>query len=393
MENTIFNGSGDPPICISLGILVWNEEEAIGPALQSVFRQSLFSELRFRRLGCEIMCVANGCTDRTAAIATNIFREQSQTHAFKNAFSCCTVELPERGKINAWNMFVHSLSAKPARVLLLMDGDIVLQDPETLWNMYAALERDPHANIAVDEPIKDISQRRPFSPWDKLSLAGSRMNRGQAQVSGQLYAIRSAVARKIYLPRDLAACEDGFIKALTCTDFLTRELIPERVMSVANASHVFQAYTALADILRNQKRQMIGQTIVHLLVDDALQKLSPEEKINFAQTIAGREKSDPAWLKRLIAARLRKVRFYWRLFPNLLAFRFQRLKKLNGIEKVIHAPVAAVGFALTLWASWLAWRALRQGSTDYWPDTRSPKLGQAALTRPARAEPVRESMA
>ena len=135
MENTIFSGSGGPPICISLGILVWNEEEAIGPALQSVFRQSLFSELRFRRLGCEIMCVANGCTDRTAAIATNIFREQSQTHAFKSAFSCCTVELPERGKINAWNMFIHSLSAKPARVLFLMDGDIVLQDPETLWNM------------------------------------------------------------------------------------------------------------------------------------------------------------------------------------------------------------------------------------------------------------------
>ena len=58
----------------------------------------------------------------------------------------------------------------------------------------------------------------------------SEMTRAaHGQLCAQLYCIRAEVARNIYLPKDLAACEDGFIKALVCTDFLTHEVKPERV--------------------------------------------------------------------------------------------------------------------------------------------------------------------
>jgi len=382
------------PIWISIGILAWNEEEAIGLALQSLFAQSIFAHLQQRGHQCEIICVANGCTDQTAAIAGRVFQDQSQNHPFREAFSCRALNLPERGKINAWNTFVHGLSAKDAEVLFLMDGDIVLQEPETLWSMYTSLCENSEAQIATDHPLKDISLKPSHSFREKISVAASRMTQGgAAQVTGQLYGIRASVARKIYLPRDLVACEDGFIKAVTCTDFLSREVAAERVVAAPQASHIFQAYTRFSDILRNQKRQVIGQTIVHLLVDIELQKLSAQEKSNLGETLRAREQSGPDWLKKRIAAHLRKARFFWRLFPDLLTFRFRRLAKLHGGKRLFHLPAALAGFLVTMWAAWLAWRFLKQGSTQYWPDTRSPHLQQITVSERDRTRPLARSAA
>jgi len=377
------------PPCISIGILAWNEAEAIGATLHSLFRQSLFAELNQRQLNCEILCVANGCTDQTAAIAEAVFAEQKRAHAFNQVFHFRALNLPARGKNNAWNLFVHTYSAREAQVLFLMDGDIVLHDPGTLWNMYATLFESPQASIVTDQPLKHIALRQQTSAWEKLSLATSRMTQGGgAQLTGQLYGIRAAIARNIYLPRDLVACEDGFIKAVTCTCFLTRELDANRVMVAPNASHIFQAYTAFGDILRNQKRQMIGQTIVHLLVDDYLRNLPLEQRLNLAETIQAKEERDPNWLKRLIAAHLQRVRFFWRLFPDLLSFRFRRLAKVKGSKKLLHAPAAVGGFFVALIAGWQAHRFLKQGATQYWPDTRSPQLkdlGASAIPCPRSA--------
>ena len=164
-------------------------------------------------------------------------------------------------------------------------------------------------------------------------------------MSGQLYCIRAAIARNIYLPRDLAACEDGFIKALACTDFLTRESSLDRIAQAPNASHVFQAYTRAGDLLRNQKRQVIGQAIVHLLVDDHLKRLPLDQKLNLATVLRQKEEADPDWLKKLIAAHLRRTRFFWRLFPGFLTFRFRRLARLKGSQKLRHLPATAMGFA------------------------------------------------
>ena len=363
------------PACISIGILAWNEAEAIGATLHSLFRQSLFAELNQRQLNCEILCVANGCTDQTAAIAEAVFGEQKRAHPFNQVIHCRALNLPARGKNNAWNQFVHTFSAHEAQILFLMDGDIVLQHPDTLWNMYTTLLESSKGSIATDQPIKNIALRPKKSLWERLSLATSRMTqRGGAQLTGQLYAIRAAVARNIYLPRDLVACEDGFIKAITCTCFLTRELDAERVVVAPNASHIFQAYTAFGDILRNQKRQMIGQTIVHLLVDDYLKNLPLEQRLNLAETIRAKEEREPDWLKRLIAAHLQRVRYFWRLFPDLLSFRFRRLAKVKGSKKLVHAPAAMGGFCVALIAGWLAHRFLKKGATQYWPDTKSPQL-------------------
>ncbi len=252
---------------VSIAIFAWNEEDGIATTLRSLLQQSLFSRLLRRGCQCEVICVANGCTDRTAAVAEAVFAEQRKQSPGADAVLGRAVNLTERGKVNAWNQFVHELSAREARFLFMLDADILIHRPETLWNMLRALEKDREAHIAVDRPCKDIEFKARKSWGERLSLAASRMTlTAPGQLCGQLYCIRAGIARRIFLPRDLAACEDGFIKSLVCSDFLNHPSDQERIRVVKGAEHTFEAYTSPAAILKNQKRQIMVQTLVHLLV-------------------------------------------------------------------------------------------------------------------------------
>src|ERR1041385_6548271 len=278
---------------ISIGIIAWNEQEAIVPMLNSLLAQTVFVELAKRGLGCELFCIANGCTDRTAAVASDIFERQARESSQREVLSCEVVELAERGKLKAWNQFVHRLSHREARFLFLMDADIILHHKATLQNMLVALEQDKDVHVVTDSPRKQLSFKSPQSLTDKLSLRASEITTASsAQLCAQLYAIRSEIARNIYLPKDLTACEDGFIKHLVCTNFLTTKALPERIFQVPEAEHTFEAYTSPFAIFKNQKRQIIGQTIVHLLIDKYLPSLAMEQRHELAVSLKELDRSD-----------------------------------------------------------------------------------------------------
>ncbi len=380
--------NGFEPLLVSIGIFAWNEAGVIDSTLRSLFAQTLFAELSRRNQHAEVLCVTNGCTDRTAEIAEGIFGEQRARHPAARHFTARVCNVVTRGKLNAWNQFVHLLSAPEARFLFMMDADIDIRLSGTLWNMLRALERNPEAQIATDLPRKDISLKAHPSWSERLSLAAARMTTSaQAQLCAQLYCIRAAAARNIFLPRDLSACEDGFIKALVCTDSLTRPVQPDRICVAPDAEHVFEAYTSPAAILRNQKRQVIGQTMVHLLVDRCLRELPVEHKRGLAATLRHRENEDPAWLKRLIAEHLRRTRFFWRLYPGLSSQRFARLAALPPLARLACFPSACAGTVATLLASFLAYRALKSGCTDYWPKAARGSGSPRVPARPPASEP------
>jgi hypothetical protein len=370
----------EPVVEISIGVLAWNEEEAIATTLDSLFQQSLFADLHERRAHCEIFCVANGCTDSTPALAARVFADRMAQHPFRAAFSGRVVALAERGKANAWNVFVHQLSSRAAKVLFVMDADILLATPHTLRNMYQALLQDAAAHAAIDQPLKDIAFKTRKSLRERLSLATSRLTQADgAQLTGQLYCLRAEVARRIVLPRDLLV-EDGFIKTLLCTDFLTRPSNPRRIVQAKEAAHVFEAYTSAQAILRNQKRQMIGQTIVHLLLDKDLKDHARHDSSSLEDCVRTREAQDPLWLRRLTATHLQETKYFWRLFPGIPSFRFKRLAKMRGWQKLACLPAATAGAVVTLVACWMARRFLKSGFTVYWPDTHSPSLKSVDLT-------------
>jgi hypothetical protein len=272
----------------------------------------------------------------------------------------------EAGRNHTWNAFFHDLSHPEAEFLFLMDSDILFNRRETLFNMYRSLLDNAGASIASDQPVKDVSLKPQKSLRDHISLATSEMNGAiQGRMTGQLYCIRSEVARRLYLPKDLGI-DDGFIKAVVCTDFFSSKLNPGRIVVAENASHVYEAYTSTGELLKNQKRQMIGQTIVHVLVEH-LKTLPQSQRSNLADTLRHKEEASPDWIERLVAEHLQRVRFFWRLFPDAASFRFQRWWRMRGLKRLTHLPAALVGFAMTTIACAQAFRHFKHGKMHFWP--------------------------
>jgi hypothetical protein len=98
-----------------------------------------------------------------------------------------------------------------------------------------------------------------------------------------------------------------------------------------------------------------------------LKTLPPGERANLAAWLRQRERTDPEWLRKLLDRHLSRARFFWRLFPGILTFRFRRLWKLKGMRKLTHFPAAMVGVAVTLVACARAFRFLKNGQSYYWP--------------------------
>jgi glycosyltransferase involved in cell wall biosynthesis len=372
----------DFPVTLSIGIMAWNEETSIGPMLASLFQQSVFAQLAARRERCEVICLANGCTDRTVAIAEEICARVEREHPARPGLSARVADIRQPGRNHAWNCFVHEFSAREAKFISLMDADIIFNRPDTVQRVLAELERNPRLGGASDWPCKNIVGKSRHSMRERLSLATSDMTGEIAgRLNGMMYCLRADIARNIYLPRDLGATDDGFFKTIICTDFLCAPLDTTKVVSVPGATHLYEPYLSFRDVLNNQKRQMIGQTTLYVIFEH-LRALPETERAHLAATMREHEARDPDWLKKLIDAHVARVRYFWRLFPGLLAFRWRRLGQLRGFRRVTHFPAAAAGFFITLIASWQAARFLRRGIVPFWPKT----VRQPVLAVPVGAE-------
>ena len=356
------------PVCLSVGIMAWNEQDSLPRTLDSLFRQTVFARLAARGQRCEVICLANGCKDNTVGVAAEVFTRMERGHPDRAGLSARAVDIPQPGRNNAWNRFVHELSAPESRFICLMDADIIFFNPDTLYNLVAALEADPEAAVATGRQFKNILFRKNKSLRDRLSLATSDMTGTIAgRFSGQNYCLRAEVARRLYLPRDLGATDDGFLKAIICTDFLAHPPEARRIALAPDAGHIFEPYLSAGEILNNQKRQMIGQTSVHVILA-YLRTLPPADRADLAVTFRREETRDPDWLRQRLDQHVRSRRFFWQLFPGILGFRWRRLRELRGRRRLTLFPAALAGFIVTLLACWQAHRFLRGGGrTSYWP--------------------------
>jgi glycosyltransferase involved in cell wall biosynthesis len=359
----------DLPVKLSIGIMAWNEEVSIGPMLASLFRQSIFARLDARNEGYEIVCLANGCTDQTVRVAQDAFSRMRQEFLDRRGMSSRVADIPEAGRNNAWNKFVHEISAPETQYLCLMDADIIFNHVDTLELVVDELERNLHLGGASDCPRKNIAGKARLSHRERLSLAASDMTETiEGRLNGMLYCLRAEVARNLYVPRDLFAIDDGFFKAAICTNFFRAPTDPSKVVSVRGASHLYEPYLSFRDVLNNQKRQMIGQTTVYLAVEH-IKTLPEAERATLAATLRLKDDRDPEWLKRLIDAHVARPRKFWQLFPGILGFRWRRLAKMRGKRRLTHLPAAVAGFLVTLLACWQAMHFLRSGVANHWPKT------------------------
>ena len=357
------------PITLSIGIMAWNEEASIGPMLASLFGQTIFAHLEARGERVEVVCLANGCTDGTVAVAGKIFTTMEREHPARLGLSARVEDITQPGRNNAWNRFVHEFTARGTRFICLMDADIAFDRPDTLQLVLTELESNPRLGGASDTPVKAVADRNRPTLRERLSLATSEMTGTiEGRLNGMLYCLRTNIARNLYLPLDVLVNDDGFFKEAICTNFFRAPSDPSKVVSVRAATHLYEPYLALRDVVNNQKRQMIGQATVHVMVEYLL-TLPERDRAQLAATLRRLDASDPDWLKKKINAHVARTGFFWRLFPGILGFRWRRLGRMRGWKRVTHFPAAAAGFGVTLVACWQAARFLRRGATNYWPKT------------------------
>jgi glycosyltransferase involved in cell wall biosynthesis len=393
---------------LSIGILAYNESDSIAILLKSLCQQSLLTSLNKGFL-IEIIVVPNGCSDNTASIARDTLKLLSKNEQALWNWKVC--EVKEAGKSNAWNLFIHQFAAPDADFFCLMDADIQLHDRNTLEKMLKVLVENPEYWIALDQPIKDIELKENKSWLDKLSLAVSKSsNAGQLYICGQLYCGRAEPLRNIWMPAGLPV-EDGFLTQMVISENFTIEdpTFAKRIVRVAEASHVFEAYTNPFKLINHEVRVVVGIVINAFLTCYLQEKLYPKgvlkdslsvteqytisEGVSFRTRVqcalalaAPREgassggstnltagmlinkwnQENPLWLNDFVRNSLTKERRW--LIPISLVFRRYRSLRNHSLWKaLLRMPIATLAFMVDISIFIRANSTLhRKVITNYW---------------------------
>ncbi|MCC7300499.1 MAG: glycosyltransferase [Verrucomicrobia bacterium] len=355
---------------ISIGILAWNEEVSIRATIHSIFAQSLIRDLGKNGHQVEIICVPNGCSDNTAQAARGAMLAAAEKLNHPEDLRWRVHELEQPGKTNAWNVFVHELADPQADVIFLVDADIQIYMPGSLSNMLERLNQHPEAFICTDLPVKHIIFKQHYNLLDQISMHTARINQSApGQLCGQLYCARAAWLRRLWIPEGIIV-EDGFIKKMAVSNFLTE---PEnnalRLIVAENASHVFEAYTRLPDVMATHRRQIAGY-IIHRWIWEYLQLHLPEAP-DAEALIEELNRTAPGWTRRLIADKIRK-RDYIRIYKILITTRLIRFRGFSVSKKAAYIPLLTIQILLDSLQFLAALNMLCRGKLQkVWRDTRT----------------------
>jgi hypothetical protein len=257
--------------------------------------------------------------------------------------------LPEPGKSRTWNRFVHELADPAAGVLVFMDGDITLVGAATLRLLVETLAAHPEAHASVDVILKDIAFKQDPTAREKMSLAASELTRsGPPKLAGSLYAVRGTVVRGIWMPVGLLV-EDGFLKAMLCTDNFTAPDTPERLVRADGAAHTFEAVTDLRTLFKHEVRLLVGSAMNFILFEELTGKVAETGRDGGA-LVGEWNGENPDWPARLIDERLAARRGF--LAPTgFILLPFRQLKHLPALRAVRRIPSALLRAVFNLAAT------------------------------------------
>lgn len=314
---------------LDIGIFAHDEAGGIADVLNELRRQEYAGH------GLRILVLANGCRDRTVAIA--------QGAAFEGVE---VLDLPQGGKSRTWNRFVHDLSRPAADVLVFMDADIRLPDQGGIARLADALAGRPGLHAVNSQPVKDLDfDRKPGSFGEKLIAAGGGgLDDWRSSICGQLYAMPAPCARRFHLPVGLPV-EDGFLRAMVLTDALTKDEDFSRIDG-ADTFHVYESERTVAGVVRHQTRIVIGSAINAAVFAELRDRPPPARMPALASAAA-----DGGWLGDVLARRLPKWPFGWVPFHFLTKRLARALRDPRGLLHPRRAVMLAVGtgFDLVVW--------------------------------------------
>ena len=346
--------NADPQaVSVDIGIFAHNEGASIAATLESLGLQTL---LQRSDVSLRIYVLANGCTDDTAAQAAAVIATLPAANCFE------VVDLAQGGKSRTWNVFVHEISRPSADYLIFCDADITIPDPEMLSRFVDTFGARQDLVALNSRPVKDlVYSAEKLSLVEKLiASSGGALDDWRKAICGQLYALRTPVARKIHLPIGLPV-EDGFVRAMLMTDLLSVDENTDLVDGVDGLYHVYASERTLPSLLRHQTRLVIGSAI-NAAVFEHLRALQGQsvgaELVSAAQ--------DENWLTTVSGERLPKRGYGWVPVHYLVRRTATSLRGGKVMRpKALVLLVAGFGFDLIVYVSAQAKMARGVGA-GYW---------------------------
>jgi hypothetical protein len=283
-------------------------------------------------------------------------------------------ELPGPNRGNAWNEFVHRLADPGADYMVLMDADIIIDKPNSIWSMIEGLERSSYHPVAGALAIKDIELKPRNSLWERLSLSMTRMEH-QARLTflcGGLYCGRADFFRQLRFPEGFVCGDDGFLARMAITNLMTTEMQFDRILHPGDASFVFEAYTSIPTLFRQNIRRLVGRA-VHEMIYDFVRSRQKDGSPDGGTIIRQACEENPDWLRELIQKRVREK--FWVVPRQIITLRLSQLRKQKFPHNLIKAPLALLGTVWMAAAVFLANRKLKKGRIQgIWRSARNTRL-------------------
>lgn len=323
---------------ISIGILAWNEADSIAPTIRSLFEQSLLQHPPKEVESIQIVCVPNGCTDRTADAAREAFTQGNERG--RNPWLKCEVhEIATAGKSNAWNEFVHGFSDPTADYVFFLDADVQFSSVDVLAKLLKSLSEERHAHVAAATLVKNLAYKQRKSVFDRLSLAVSRLHHATVHgIAGGCYCGRGEVLRRIWLPPGLLT-EDGFVRAMIVTDLFTHTDDVTRLRQVKEAVVVYEACTWMGDIFAHSRRVAVGSTFNAYVYGYLWSQASQQQDIG--NLIREHNAENPGWARELVRGRVQEAG-WWVLPKGLVLNRLRQVFSLPPQKAILSLPIGAI---------------------------------------------------
>ncbi len=272
---------------VDVGIFAHNEGGRIGAIIRDLAKQDVFES---EYITVKMHILANGCSDQTVADAEKaVSKFPDRIASFYEIY-----DIPQSGKSRTWNTFVHVISRRDTDVLILMDGDVRIHAVDALSQMISSFSRSQKLQVVNSRPVKDLalSDQQIGLLGRVISLGGGALNDWRKSICGQLYAVRAEVARRIWMPIGLPV-EDGFLRAMILTDFLTGPEDFARIDGVEGVWHEYESENTIGGLVRHQQRIIVGSAINAMLFG-LIRRNAPD--ICSARAMLEAAAQDDSWL-------------------------------------------------------------------------------------------------
>ena len=341
---------------LDMGILAYNEERDLPDMLGDLRQQTLFEDTS---VDIRVYVLANGCSDNTVAVAKAEIAKMPQDLARRFE----VIDRSEPGKSRTMNWFLREQLRADADLVMFVDGDIRLPATGGMAHMVSEIRTRPELFVFTSRPVKDVVHNKtPLRPIGRMIAAGREgLTDFRRSIAGSLFVMRTEFARQLYIPAGLPV-EDGFIRGMILTDFLSRPEDFTRIDGHEDVFHLYESVLTLGALIRHQTRIVLGSA-VNAALYRRMRRVAPTAEE--AKALLKNASETDGWMAQMLREELPRAPYGYIPFrfltKRLTVFRSRKKTSLRGAVMLIP------GLALdTIAWAWASLRMARGAGAGFW---------------------------